>query len=138
MAYELSLRLPSDWTQARDTYEDEFGTSVTHLEATSGSSCIEIHFGAMPEDSSAEDQAFSNYVDMVGFDDEEDFNPISRIKFRGKSAFGFEALCEDEKVMALLTQEIKTGLLVVICVTAPDDEAVQQLLALVERGLRVS
>ena len=93
----------------------------------------------MPEDTDAEEQAFSNYVDMIGFseDDPEDFDPIFKIKFNGKNAFGFDGLCENDAPMRLLTQEVKKGVLAVMCFAGKDDDSLEQIQSLVERTLRI-
>lgn len=93
----------------------------------------------MPEDTTAEDQAFSNYADMVGFsdDDPEDFQPIFKIKFNGRNAYGFEALCEDESPMKFLTQEVKKDVLAIICVAGKDEKTLDGILTVVERNFRV-
>ena len=100
---------------------------------------IDIYVGDMPEDTDAEEQAFSNYVDMIGFseDDPEDFDPIFKIKFNGKSAFGFDGLCENDAPMRLLTQEVKKGVLAVMCFAGKDDDSLEQIQSLVEKTRRI-
>jgi len=146
MAYDLQLNLPSRWHKEIETYVDESGAEITHLEAyvpdktgNSDSAMIDIYVGDTPEDTTAEDQALSNYADIVGFDedDPEDFNPISKIKFNGKAAYCFDALCEDESPMVFLAQEVRKGVLAIICTAAKDDEALKDVLQLVERNLRI-
>ena len=146
MEFDIQLNLPSSWQKEADTYIDESGEEITHIEAHLYSEAkkrdeglIDIYVGPMPEDTTAEDQAFSNYADIVGFDDDdpEDFNPIARIKFNNKTAYGFDALCEDDKPMMFLSQEIKSGVLAIICCGGCDDERLKEALSLTERGLRV-
>ena len=81
----------------------------------------------------------SNYVDMIGFseDDPEDFDPIFKIKFNGKNAFGFDGLCENDAPMRLLTQEVKKGVLAVMCFAGKDDDSLEQIQSLVEKTLRI-
>ena len=131
MTYDITLNLPEDWQKEQDSYIDESETEVSHLEALyfpSGKKVeegmIDIYVGELPPDTDAEDQAYSNYVDMVGFseDDPEDFNPIFKIKFNGKNAFGFDALCENGAPMKLLAQEVKKGVLAVMCIAAMDEK----------------
>lgn len=147
MEYRISLPLPEGWKTSVDTFEDECGSPVTHFEAhlpneaeKSDDGMIDIYVGAMPEDSTAEDQAFSNYADIVGFDDDdpEDYNPIYSKKFNGKNAYCFGAFCEDDSPMDFLAVEIKSGVLAIICVAAKDENSLEELLATVEKGLRVN
>ena len=146
MAYDILLRLPEGWQTDLETYEDEGGAEVTHLEAhryneqlRRDDGYIDIYVGPLPEDTTAEDQALSNYADIVGFDDDdpEDFNPISALLFNGKKAYVFDAYFEDESPMLFLSQEIRRGVLALILVSGPDDDKLKEVLTLVERNLRV-
>lgn len=146
MTYDIQLHLPEEWQKEQDTYLDESGAEISHLEAhlynekaNRDNAMIDIYVGDMPEDTNAEDQALSNFADIVGFDDDdpEDYNPISKIKFNGKAAYGFDAWCEDDSPMMFLSQEVKSGVLAIICVTAVDDDSLQNVLKLVERNFRV-
>lgn len=146
MAHEIQLNLPAAWQKECDSYVDESGTEVTHFEAHlyNGSlkrdeGLIDVYVGDMPDGTTAEDQAFSNYADIVGFDDDdpEDFNPVSAIKFNGKKAFVFEALCEDDSPMMFISQEVRSGILAIICVAGMDEERLKEYVLLVEKGFRV-
>ena len=146
MNFDIQLNLPAGWQKETDCYMDESGFEVTHAQAhfynaakKRDDALIDIYVGEMPEDSTAEDQAFSNYADIVGFeeDDPEDFNPIAKIKFNGKNAYGFSALCEDDSPMMFLSQEVKSGVLAIICAVAKTDEELQKVMQLVEKGFRV-
>lgn len=146
MAFDITLNLPAGWQKESDTYIDESGAEISHLEAhlydqqqKRDEGMIDIYVGEMPEDTTAEDQAFSNYADMVGFsdDDPEDFQPIFKVKFNGKNAFGFEALCEDESPMKFFTQEIKKGVLAIICIAGKDEKTLDGIYTVVERNFRI-
>lgn len=146
MSYDIQLRLPHQWISETETFLDESGYEVTHFEATLNSKnpkespmFIDVYAGDMPEGETAEDQAFANYAETVGFseDDPEDFNPIEKIKFNGKSAWGFAALCEDDSPMRFLTQEVRKGLLAVIVFGAGNEARLNNLQDLVERNLRI-
>ena len=146
MAYDIQLRLPEGWQQEMENYEDESGAEITHLEAhlyNEALKCddgfIDLYVGPLPEDTTAEDQALSNYADIIGFDEEdpEDFNPIATIRFNGKKAYGFDAYLEDDSPMMFLSQEVKSGVLAILCVAGADDALLKETLTLVERGLRV-
>lgn len=146
MAYDIQMQLPAPWEKECSVYTDESGAEITHLEAhlydekaERDSAMIDIYVGEMPEDTTAEDQALSNYADIIGFDDDdpEDFDPIAKIKFNGKNAYGFDAFCEDESPMMFLSQEVKTGILAIICCAATNDKALKETLKLVECNFRV-
>ena len=147
MAYDIQLNLPAGWQKEARTYiDEEADAEITHVEAHLINSAkneeegmIDIYVGDMPEDTNAEDQAYSNYVDMIGFseDDPDDFNPIFKIKFNGKNAYCFDALCENDSPMRLLTQEIRQGVLAVMCIAAADEKRLEAVQTVLERNLRV-
>lgn len=140
MKIDLSLKMPDRWIVESDIYTDESGVEVTHLEASDGKSgsFVEIHAGPMPEGETAEDQAFANYAESVGFDDDdEEESPIVKFKFNGKNAWGFEAECDDNKPLRLIAQEVKKGLLAIIIIGASDDAELENISSLVEKNLRV-
>lgn len=146
MAYDIKMNLPAPWQKELETYEDESGAEISHLEAhlydearKRDIGLVDIYVGEMPEDTTAEDQALSNYADIVGFDesDPEDFNPVSKIKFNGKNAYVFDALCEDDSPMMFLSQEVKSGVLAIICIAGIDDEKLKENVLLVERTFRI-
>lgn len=147
MAYQIKLNLPASWTVEQDSFTDEeSGDVISHLEAhlrndkaRKDEGMVDIYVGDMPEGESAEDQAFVNYVETVGFseDDPEDFQPISKIKFNNKNAWSFEALCEDESPMRFIAQEVKKGVLAIIVFAAPSDKKLLELHNEIERNFRV-
>lgn len=146
MAYNISLNLPQGWHSETETYTEEGGFIITHLNAylpndaqKRDDASIDIYVGDMPADETAEDQAFANYAEVVGFDenDPEDFNPIAKIKFNNKNAYAFDALCEDDSPMRLISQEVRQGVLAIIIFAAVDDRALEELQATLERNLRV-
>ena len=147
MAYDIQMNLPDGWQKEIESYIDESGAEVTHLEAhlfpednsKVELAMVDIYVGDMPEDTTAEDQAFSNYADLVGFDDDdpEDFNPIDKVRFNGKVAYCFSALCEDDSPMMFLSQEVRKGILAVICCAARDEEKLEETVQLTERTFRV-
>lgn len=146
MAYDIQMNLPTCWTCEQDTYLDESGYEIAHLEAhlrndrkQKDEAIIDIYVGDIPEGETAEDQALANYAETVGFydDDPEDFNPIEKFKFNGKSAYGFSALCEDESPMRFIAQEIRKGILAIIVFSASDEQSVEETRTLIERSFRV-
>jgi len=146
MFYDVQLNLPAPWQTESENYQDESGAEITHIEShlyndkqQRDESVIDVYVGPMPEDMTAEDQAFSNYADMVGFEesDPDDFNPILKLKFNGKNAYGFEACYEDESPMMFLSQEIRSGVLAIICAGARDNAQLSEVIKLLEKTLRV-
>lgn len=147
MAYDIKLPLPKGWTSETSSYMDESGTEVTHFEAHlcgNGKDCeeamIDIYVGDMPEGETAEDQAFANYAETVGFDDSdpEDYNPIVKVKFNGRNAWGFEAFCEDDSPLCFLAQELRSGVLAIIVFAGKDDGTITEVRNLIERNFRVT
>lgn len=145
--YDIKMNLPAGWQKESEVYEDESGEMISHLEAHQYDheqkvdlAMMDIYVGAMPEDTTAEDQAFSNYADMVGFsdDDPEDFEPIDKFKFNGRNAYGFNALCEDDSPMRFISVEPKKGVLAIICIAAKNEESLGEVFQLVERNLRLA
>ena len=140
------MNLPACWTCEQDTYLDESGYEIAHLEAhlrndrkQKDEAIIDIYVGDIPEGETAEDQALANYAETVGFydDDPEDFNPIEKFKFNGKNAYGFSALCEDDSPMRFIAQEVRKGILAIIVFSASDEQSVEETRALIERSFRV-
>lgn len=140
------MNLPACWTCEQDTYLDESGYEIAHLEAhlrndrkQKDEAIIDIYVGDIPEGETAEDQALANYAETVGFydDDPEDFNPIEKFKFNGKNAYGFSALCEDESPMRFIAQEVRKGILAIFVFSASDEQSVEETRALIERSFRV-
>ena len=87
MAYDIQLRLPEGWQQEMETYLDEGGAEITHLEAhlynearKRDEGYIDLYVGPLPEDTTAEDQALSNYADIVGFDDDDHYEEFIRAR----------------------------------------------------------
>lgn len=145
MAYKLSIKLPEGWQQETDVATEEDGTEITHLEAhlpddkaEKDIALIDICLGPMPEDTTAADEAYANYIDMIGFDDEEeDFDPLIEWPFQKKKAYGFEAFCDDDSPLRVMCVEIKSKLLAIITCIGKDDEALVNAITLVDKFLRV-
>lgn len=146
MAYKLSIKLPEEWQQDTQVAKEEDGTEITHLEAhlpddknEKDLALIDICLGPMPEDTTAADEAYANYVDMIGFDEDDgpDFDPLIEWPFQKKKAYGFEALCDDESPIRVMCVEIKQKLLAVITVIGKDDETLVEAITLVDKFLRV-
>lgn len=140
MQYKIDIRLADEWTVRMGTVTDEFGAVTEHLEASrSDGSFIDISLGEMPEGETAQDQAFANYIETVGFsdDDPEDFNPIVKLRFNGRNAWGFDAYQENDFPMRLISQEVRSGALAIIVFSAPDRDALVELHLLIERTFRV-
>lgn len=142
MTPSITAKFPAPWICEQDTFEDESGVEIAHLEAgrDEGRWFIDVYAGEMPEDMTAADQALSNYADMVGFDDDdpEDFNPISEWMFNGRKAYGFKAFCEDESPMLFMSYEPKKGVLCIASIMAPDDDKLEEASSLLEKVLRIS
>lgn len=141
MAYNMLLRLPEGWTVSYDTLIEEDGSETAYADATGpAGESVELYVGEMPEDNDASDQALANYVEMVGFDenDPEDYSPIIQWPFDKKKAYGFEALCEDDSPMRVVCVEIKQKVLAVANIIADDEASVEAAYQVLVRGLRVS
>lgn len=140
MKIDISFKAAEGWTVENEVYTDENGVEISNIEADcdADGSFVEVHAGPMPEGETAEDQAFANYAESVGFDDDSEDSPIVKFKFNGKNAWGFDALCEDDKPLRLICQEAKSGVLTVIILGAADDDKLEDLTSLVETKLRIN
>lgn len=140
MAYDIKLKLPQEWTVESEVFNDDAGVEVSRITASADRDFVDIYVGPMPEGETAEDQAFANYAESVGFydDDPEDFNPIEKFKFNNKNAFGFEGLSEENLPLKIFTQEVRKGVLAVVVVIGRNEKALAENLALVERGFRLN
>ncbi|MCQ2083512.1 MAG: hypothetical protein MJY58_03335 [Bacteroidaceae bacterium] len=134
----LTLKLPQEWKQGIEIVPGPFGTEEQHAYASCGNVEIEISEAEMPQDSTAPDQALTNYVDMVGFDDDdpEDFNPIQEWNFNNRHAYGFQVYCEDESQIRVMCLEHHRGRLAVISVQAPSEQEIDDVVSLLEKTLR--
>ena len=140
MAYGIRFNLPEGWNTREETYFDESGSETTHLTATVGDKRrIDVYVGDLPDGETAEDQAFANYAEGVGFDDGDDDggNPILKFRMNGKTAYGFDALTEDDLPMRLISQEVRKGVIAIITYFVENDEALDEVFSLIERNLRV-
>lgn len=143
--YDILLPLTPDWINEEDRYEEVDGAFITHLEChlpsgdgKSDSAVLDIYVGDMPADTTAEDEAYANYADIIGWDDEDDEeSPISEWRFKNKKAFGFSGECEDGSIMLLMCVEILKGALLIASIIAPDDEAVGKWAKYIEEKLTV-
>lgn len=139
MKTDIQITLPDGWKINRDNYTDDSGEVISHIEASlaDDSAFFEVHAGPMPEGETAEDQAFANYAESVGFDDDDEGSPIVKFKWNGKNAWGFEALCEDDRPLRLISQEVRNGVLAIIIIGATDDTQLEKVSELVETQLRI-
>lgn len=143
--YDILLPLTPEWINEEDRYEEVDGAFITHLEChlpsgdgKSDSTVLDIYVGDMPADTTAEDEAYANYADIIGWDDEDDEeSPISEWRFKNKKAFGFSGECEDGSIMLLMCVEILKGALLIASIIAPDDEAVGKWAKYIEEKLTV-
>lgn len=139
MAYDVKLKLPEIWTVESEIFNDDNGVEITRISASADRDYVDIYVGPMPEGETAEDQAFANYAESVGFydDDPEDFNPIEKFKFNNKNAYGFDGLSEENLPLRIFTQELKKGVLAVVVVIGHNEKALQENMSLVEKGFRL-
>lgn len=136
----LTLELSPDWKCRIETAQGPFGTEEQHACAIQPQSGIEIEVteAEMPQESTAPDQALTNYVDMVGFDDDdpEDYNPIREWNFNNRRAYGFQVWCEDESQIRVMCLEHHRGRLAVISVQAASEHDIESAVSLLEKTLR--
>ena len=145
MNYDISLQLPEGWNSEIEKYEESEGVLITHLEARrtgadgkGGSASVEVFVGDMPADTTAEDEAYANYAEIIGWDgDEDDECSVAEWKFMGKKAYGFSGECEDGSIMLLMCQEFSKGHLMICTIVAPDDKEVGGLAEYLGTHLRI-
>ncbi|MBQ9462912.1 MAG: hypothetical protein IJU68_04570 [Bacteroidales bacterium] len=145
MSYDISLPLPPSWTSELDRYEEVDGVIITHMEChlpakdgKSDEAFLDLYVGDLPSDTTAEDEAFANYAEIIGWDDDDDEeSPIAEWRFKNKKAFGFSGECEDGSIMLLMCIEILKGSLLICTVVAKNDDEVSKWVKHVEDNLRV-
>ena len=145
MSFDIDLPLSPAWSVEQDRYEEVDGALITHLEChlpnagnTADDAFIDLYVGDMPSDTTAEDEAFANYAEIVGWDDDDDEeSPIAEWKFKHKTAFGFTGECEDGSIMLLMCVEILKGALLIATVIADDDDAVGKWAKYLEEKLTI-
>ena len=145
MTYNLNIPLPEGWTSEIDQYEEVENAVITHLQCHlpdgkgEDEVLIECYIGDMPSDTTAEDEAYANYADIIGWDDDDDDEcPIAEWKFQNRRAYGFSGLCENGFPMLFMCTEIRKDVLLIVCVIAPDDDQLSEWSKYVEYHLRVS
>ena len=129
---KIEIKMPEGWkSQISDNYVE--------AEKIDGTAQFEITVGDMPEDSAAPEQALINFIDMVGFDDDdpEDYSPIEKWDFNNRKAYGFDAYLEDESSIRVLCIEPKKGVLAVISIVGKSEQIVEETMHLLERVLRI-
>ncbi len=102
MRYEITVPLPPAWTSEGYTYEEVDGALITHMEcllprpgSDADEAQINLYVGDMPADTTAEDEAYANYAEIIGWDDDDDEDTSAEWRFKGKKAYGFSGECED-------------------------------------------
>ena len=71
MTYNLNIPLPEGWTSEIDQYEEVENAVITHLQCHlpdgkgEDKVLIECYIGDMPSDTTAEDEAYANYADII-------------------------------------------------------------------------
>ena len=145
MTYDILLPLSPEWIREEDRYEEVDNAMITHLEChlpgqADGQyeAVIDLYAGDMPSDTTAEDEAYANYAEIVGWSEEDDEdNPIAEWRFKEKRAFGFSGECEDGSIMLLMCLEILKGCLLICSVISKDDESVGKWVQYLEENLKV-
>lgn len=139
----IDFKVSSEWKTVFDSFTDESGVEINHMESylpgAKGEpykTLVDVYLGAMPEGETAEDQAFANYAATVGFEDDEEENPIVKFKFNGKNAWGFDAVTEEDFPMRFLAQEVSGGQLAIIVYCVREEEMIQSTFGFLERNLR--
>lgn len=145
MSYDIKWLAAGGWKCSSDVFTDETGVEISHLEAylpgpsgEGNKAFIDVYVGEMPQGETAEDQAFANYAETVGFDgDEDDTCPIVKFKFNGKNAWGFDAVTEDDFPMRFISQEVRRGVLAIIVYCVNSKDQFLPVFELIERNLRI-
>ena len=146
MVYDISLPLSPEWIREDERYEEVDNAMITHAECHLPSSeegkyeaVIDLYAGDMPSDTTAEDEAYANYAEIIGWDEEdEEEDPIAEWRFQKRKAYGFTGECEDGSIMLLMCVEIVKGGLLICSVGAPSDEAVSKWAEYLEANLKVT
>lgn len=145
MTYDILLPLSPEWIREEERYEEVDNALITHLECNLPSSeegkcdvVMEMYVGDLPSDTTAEDEAYANYLEIIGWDDEDDEeDPIAEWRFQNKRAYGFSGECEDGSIMLLMCVEIVKGGLLICTVVAQTDEEVSRWAQYIEQNLKV-
>lgn len=145
MRYEITFPLPPSWTSEENSYEEVDGALITRMECIlprkGSDDCeaqIAFYVGDMPADTTAEDEAYANYAEIIGWDDDDDEgDTIAEWRFQGKKAYGFSGECEDGSIMLLMCMEIVRKGLLIMSIVAANDEEVSKWAKYVEEHLKV-
>ena len=146
MTYNISLPLSPAWVSEQDCYDEVDGAVITHMEChlpkgdgKADEAVLDLYVGDLPSDTTAEDEAYANYAEIIGWDDEDDEeSPIAEWRFQKKKAFGFTGECEDGSIMLLMCVEILKGGLLICSVIAANDDEVSKWAKFIEDNLKVT
>ena len=144
MTYDIALPLSPEWIREEEQYEEVDNALITHLEChlPSGEegkyeAVLDLYAGDLPADTTVEDEAYANYAEIIGVDDDDDEDPIAEWRFQNKRAYGFSGECEDGSIMLLMCTEPVKGGLLICSIIAQDDEAVGKWAQYLEANLKV-
>ena len=142
MVYDIILPVHEGFSCEQDRYDEMTGATISHMFCRKEDSEItwqyDLYVGDLPSDTTPEDEAYANSAEIIGWDDEDDSeDPIAEWKFQNRKAYGFSGECEDGSIMLLMCLEIRKGVLVILCIIAPNDDEVGKLAKYIEEKLRV-
>lgn len=144
MTYDIILPLSPEWIREEERYEEVDNALITHLECHLPSkeegkydAVLDLYVGDLPADTTVEDEAYANYVEIIGADDDDDEDPIAVWQFQGKKAYGFSGECEDGSIMLLMCMEAPKKGLLICSIIAPDDDAVGRWAKYLEANLKI-
>ena len=145
MTYDISIPFSPAWTCEQERYDEVDGAVITHLEChlpkgdgKADEAMLDLYVGDLPSDTTAEDEAYANYAEIIGWDDEDDEEcPIAEWRFQKIKAFGFTGECEDGSIMLLMCVEIVKGGLLICSVIAANDEEVSKWAKYVDDNLKI-
>ena len=136
----IQLPLIPGWQSHQETLLDG-EIELAHLETylsddntQSDKALIDVYAGAMPQGSSAEQEALNSYQDIVG-DDEED--PLTIWPFQGKDAYGYDVICDDDSIMRVMCVETAPGQLLILNIVGADEDLFETAVKHVEQNLSI-
>ena len=149
MKYSVNLPVPKGWQTFREAFEED-GVDLFSFEACAPvrdeddvAPSLQIIVGRMPEDSCAKKSAIDTFMDVLGLDEDRDYDEsrdddVREWAFKGNPAYGFETMSDDGRVlMRNLFAEILPGVLMMLILSDESDGGIDGLMKMVEEKLKV-
>ena len=135
MAHKITLSLPKGWKIEEETLNDE-GIEVLSCYATKGPASIELYVGDTPEGSDAYNECMCSYAEAFGTKPGEEV-PLGEFPFMGQTAAYYDAEDDSGAPVIVICVEPVKGTLVMAILGEKNDDALDDLISVIDENLSV-